>query len=326
MGKKRVVEAIEEIGKFYDTLPLNSEDLEVKVQAVAPEAYVDALETAKKSKEKFEKMVEDKVEAAGDSLENTDKSRFKRMREDGKADLDIKDEPLKKIFLDESLFESYIEESKDALVFGDDDEERLTNLAKKFDLSIIDYDDLIHFQIAGRVADIKDFEEAYLKEFEKELAIYADKEYYSESLNEGFKEKLLSLFKKKGKDNFSLIDISDIVDEFDDDYYSTPKADSRYKMRAESLEESKKPLKEAIIVSDLKSFKPWNKGIETWDRIIAEDKLDQLESLIEQMYPDGIEEQTFNDLLSYDDDYLELQLNLKPIEVEVDEEEVEEVE
>lgn len=54
---------------------------------------------------------------------------------------------------------------------------------------------------------------------------------------EGFKEKLISLFKKKNLGKY--IDISDIVDDVVTIYNSsTPKADGRYKIKAESLNES----------------------------------------------------------------------------------------
>lgn len=464
--KRKVSEAIEKLGK--DTESINQFDVipevkpeDIKPQAVAPVSYVAAVEQSKKEKDKFIKMVDEKTKSA-QGLDNKDEDRFKHMsKETGKSTLNVDQPGLKKMHLDESLFEivgtedeslskikesleeieryellvkdsleamaknyrdgklnekiyrarlsqifniidrpypktENINESKDKLVFNEDDEERLKSLAKEYDIDIIAYDDLIHFQVAGKVSDIKDFEEAYYKAFKKELELYGDTEGIGESLNEGLKEKILALFAKKKLDKY--IDISDIVDDVVKIFgTSTPKADNKYKMKAESLNEgvqeydgwnddeisdldhwgvisdiesliyeirsarrgvytraktadelgqyvkgladqldllgdeiivlgdseeeeeeieeslneSKQPLKEATVISDVKTFKPWNGAIATYEKIQEEDKLDQLEAMIKEMYPDGIEAQTLNDLLWFDNEFVYSMLNIK---------------
>ena len=49
-------------------------------------------------------------------------------------------------------------------------------------------------------------------------------------------------------------------------------------------------------------FKAWGGAIDTLDRIIAEDKCDELEAILEDLYPDGISETELNDLLWFDDE------------------------
>ena len=53
---------------------------------------------------------------------------------------------------------------------------------------------------------------------------------------------------------------------------------------------------------NIADFKAWSGAINTLDRIIAEDKCDELESILEDLYPDGISETELNDLLWFDDE------------------------
>ena len=55
---------------------------------------------------------------------------------------------------------------------------------------------------------------------------------------------------------------------------------------------------------DLTRFEAWSGAVSTYDRIAEEDKLDQLEQLLEELYPDGIEETQLNDLLWFEDEWL----------------------
>ena len=49
-------------------------------------------------------------------------------------------------------------------------------------------------------------------------------------------------------------------------------------------------------------FEAWSGAVNTLDRIIAEDKCDELEAVLEDLYPDGINETELNDLLWFDDE------------------------
>lgn len=52
----------------------------------------------------------------------------------------------------------------------------------------------------------------------------------------------------------------------------------------------------------LENFEAWNGGKSTLDRIINEGKCSQLESMLEDLYPDGMTDTELNDLLWYDSD------------------------
>ena len=53
---------------------------------------------------------------------------------------------------------------------------------------------------------------------------------------------------------------------------------------------------------NIADFKAWGGAIDTLDRIITEDKCDELESILEDLYPDGIDETKLNDLLWFDNE------------------------
>lgn len=55
---------------------------------------------------------------------------------------------------------------------------------------------------------------------------------------------------------------------------------------------------------DLTRFEPWSGAVDTYERIYNEGKLDDLESLLEELYPEGIEETQLNDLLWFEDEWL----------------------
>lgn len=74
----------------------------------------------------------------------------------------------------------------------------------------------------------------------------------------------------------------------------------------------------------LSEYKPWSGAVSTYDRIYNEDKLDLLESVLESLYPDGIDETALNDLLWFDEEAVFEWLDIKDEEDEEDEEEDEE--
>lgn len=49
----------------------------------------------------------------------------------------------------------------------------------------------------------------------------------------------------------------------------------------------------------LRNFKPWSGAVDTFNALSYED-LDRLEDVLNEMYPDGVEETTINDLLWFD--------------------------
>lgn len=69
----------------------------------------------------------------------------------------------------------------------------------------------------------------------------------------------------------------------------------------ESFEEG---LKEATVKRDFYQYKPWSSAVPVYDKIEEVGKLSSLENLIDEMYPEGIDETDLNDLLSFDTDWL----------------------
>ena len=55
---------------------------------------------------------------------------------------------------------------------------------------------------------------------------------------------------------------------------------------------------------DITRFEAWSGAVPTYNRIAEENKLDQLEQLLEELYPDGIEETQLNDLLWFESEWL----------------------
>lgn len=55
---------------------------------------------------------------------------------------------------------------------------------------------------------------------------------------------------------------------------------------------------------DIHRFEPWSGAVDTYNTISDAGKLDQLESLLEDLYPDGIEETNLNDLLWFESEWV----------------------
>lgn len=66
-------------------------------------------------------------------------------------------------------------------------------------------------------------------------------------------------------------------------------------------------------------YSPWSGAIDTYNTIEEAGKLEEFESLIDELYPDGIEEVKLNDILWFEDDWILEMLGLS--EEEEDEEE-----
>lgn len=71
----------------------------------------------------------------------------------------------------------------------------------------------------------------------------------------------------------------------------------------------------------LNEYTPWSGAVSTYDRIYNEDKLDLLESVLEDLYPDGIDETALNDLLWFDEETVFEWLDIKDEEEEEEDEE-----
>jgi len=66
-------------------------------------------------------------------------------------------------------------------------------------------------------------------------------------------------------------------------------------------------------------FEPWAGAVATYNTIMEANKVDEFESLIDELYPEGIEEGKLNDILWFEDDWVLEMLGLS--EEDEDEEE-----
>lgn len=81
-----------------------------------------------------------------------------------------------------------------------------------------------------------------------------------------------------------------------------------------------------LYTEDISDYKPWSGAVSTYDKIVEEGELDQLEYLIEEIYPDGISFTGLNDILWFDSDWVLSSLGIAEEEDEEEEEEEEEYE
>jgi hypothetical protein len=62
---------------------------------------------------------------------------------------------------------------------------------------------------------------------------------------------------------------------------------------------------------NLGQFDAWGGAEETKDRIISEGKEDDFDSLIEELFENGISETQLNDLLRFDEEWIFSNLNIR---------------
>lgn len=80
-------------------------------------------------------------------------------------------------------------------------------------------------------------------------------------------------------------------------------------------EELKEP--EAEVKINLEKFKPWGKAVDTYSQIQEAGKMEDFERILEEGWPDGIKDQTLNELLVEDKDWLAEVLDMEFIEKRV---------
>lgn len=54
----------------------------------------------------------------------------------------------------------------------------------------------------------------------------------------------------------------------------------------------------------ISDFKAWSGAVDTQQRIIEENKEEEFDQLIEELYPDGIDETQLNDILWFEEDWI----------------------
>ena len=65
-----------------------------------------------------------------------------------------------------------------------------------------------------------------------------------------------------------------------------------------------------IYVDTTANFKPWSGAVGTYEAIEEENKLDDLDFLLEELYPEGISEGQLNDILWFESDWVFAQLGI----------------
>lgn len=65
-------------------------------------------------------------------------------------------------------------------------------------------------------------------------------------------------------------------------------------------------------------YTPWSGAINTYNTIEEAGKLEEFESLIDELYPDGIEEVTLNDILWFEPEFILESLGLSEEDEEED--------
>ena len=84
--------------------------------------------------------------------------------------------------------------------------------------------------------------------------------------------------------------------------------------------EEKKLTEDAKIYISLTDYRPWSGAVDTFEKIRKEDKMDELDAFIEEMYPDGLTDTELNDLLWFEPEYVFDNLGIDYDEDEEDEE------
>ena len=64
------------------------------------------------------------------------------------------------------------------------------------------------------------------------------------------------------------------------------------------------------ITMGIENFKPWSGAVSTWEEIQEAGKVEELDYLLEELYPEGIDEGKLNDLLWFESDWLFSQLGI----------------
>lgn len=54
----------------------------------------------------------------------------------------------------------------------------------------------------------------------------------------------------------------------------------------------------------LRNFEAWSGAVETKNRILAEGKGEEFDALIEELYPDGIDETQLNEFLWFEEEWI----------------------
>lgn len=292
MGKKKLSlylqEALETTGGGESILPTPADGLEeLDIQAVANPTYVKALKDKKILNKKIKDIMDAKVKAYQDVLDNTEESRMK-----GNKPFEA-DKPARKLTLKESLFESWDGEN---ITDGSDGWNSSIKESREYDK----IDKLLYELQNGRIG-------AYTGAETKEELIDYCKEAFDDFIDylEDFEEVEMEDGEDLDESKKSLTeDVSEFI-QSDEDVEGADFEDEK-----EALKEEEDIEIAPVVKIDLEKFKPWGNAVKNYNKIKEAGKLEDLEKMILVAWPDGIEDQTLNELLAEDTDFLAVNLDM----------------
>lgn len=72
------------------------------------------------------------------------------------------------------------------------------------------------------------------------------------------------------------------------------------------------------LISGLDSYKPWSGAEATWNKIVDANMVDELDSLLEELYPEGLSDTELNDILWFESDWVLNSLGIATEDTEED--------
>lgn len=93
--------------------------------------------------------------------------------------------------------------------------------------------------------------------------------------------------------------------EVEPDLPTAEEIDLEATQNTEEKEETKESLTESLteevkIISDLSDYTPWSGAVDTWNQIKDANKINELDAMLEEIYPDGLTMTKLNDILWFD--------------------------
>ena len=186
----------------------------------------------------------------------------------------------------------------------------------------------------GKKISIKPYTEKLILDeslFDREL----DEEWYHFEFTDGSnpyiakskreRDRLFRKYKgriKEIKDNFYVVD----MEEEKKDLFSVDEAKETKKNKHLSICENvnKQELNEELmLIMDIGDYRPWSGAVDTWDKIVDNDAVEDLEMFLEELYPEGLTVTQLNDILWFEDEWVLESLGLSEEEDE-DEDDMEE--
>ena len=307
------------------SVPVDSLSTEEPQPQPMGESKKKKLSPSKKVDLKFKKKLDSIINKG---VENMAKS-LKESEEDSDEDFEVEDEDLEDNLMPEGLPEGYENEGM-----------RDESLESEFQ----DVSDADVSEFMGRLQGYLDNEETTPQDVSDALRTSAD---FMDMVggNAPSNTPLMdSIRDSEDLDFDSLIDgdyengeVRDTVEEepvrraprdFDDDFEEAlVRKPCKFPKDRTSIKESRnrkaQRLQETKISYDLLdgTYHPWSGAVDTWNTIEDNGLLEELDNLLEDLYPDGLSESELNDLLWFDSEWIFEQLGISEDEDEDDEDE-----